>query len=149
MEELLSVEGSSAAQTLRALLAGDGKEAERAASARLEAGGSPPPSGARLKEDELRLAQVWAEVLKMSVEDLRVSDSFFDLGGDSLLAMRAIQKAEQAMGFRVAPPRYVFETLGQLASKKASAVEAAGAVPGALPTGALGRIFKGWRRRGE
>ncbi|WP_431276766.1 acyl carrier protein [Variovorax ureilyticus] len=58
---------------------------------------------------------MWASQLGIDVNDIRASDNFLDLGGDSLLAMRVIQQAEQALGFRVEPRRYVFETLGQLA----------------------------------
>ncbi|RZI95441.1 MAG: non-ribosomal peptide synthetase, partial [Variovorax sp.] len=74
-----------------------------------------------LLPEQALLAQVWASALGMDVNDIRSSDLFFDLGGDSLLAMRVIQQAEQALGFRVDPPRYVFESLAQLAVAPAGA----------------------------
>ena len=67
--------------------------------------------------------------LGIDVNDIRASDNFFDLGGDSLLAMRAVQQAEQVLGFRVEPRRYVFESLAQLAS----APPASGAAPKTAP----------------
>nr|WP_311732006.1 non-ribosomal peptide synthetase [Variovorax paradoxus] len=99
---------------------------------------------------QLQLAQIWADVLKIKISDIRPSDNFFDLGGDSLLAMRVIQLAERALGFRTAPPRYVFENLGQLASRDAaSALGEAGFAGGARLKDAtgrtlLGRMFSGW-----
>ena len=81
----------------------------------------------------------------IDVNDIRANDNFFDLGGDSLLAMRVVQQAEQVMGFRVEPRRYVFESLGQLASAAAgTAIEAASAQAadsGAKRGGLLGRVL--------
>ncbi|WP_162583348.1 non-ribosomal peptide synthetase [Variovorax sp. PBS-H4] len=106
-----------------------------------------------LDAGQVELAQIWADVLKIETSDIRPSDNFFDLGGDSLQAMRVIQMAERALGFRTAPPRYVFENLGQLASR-----EAAFAAPvrearrssfnakreEAPARSLLGKMFSGW-----
>ncbi len=110
---------------------------------------------ALLLPEQAQLAQVWASVINIDVNDIRASDTFFDLGGDSLLAMRAIQQAEQVMGFKVEPRRYVFETLGQLASASAAApasvfTEADGGsepVVSVPRASLLGRVF-GFGRRG-
>jgi len=89
-------------------------------------------------------------VLKIQLSDIQPSDNFFDLGGDSLLAMRVIQLAEQALGFRTAPRRYVFETLGQLASREAASNLGEVANGGgtkrkdAPGRSLLGRMFSGW-----
>ncbi len=77
------------------------------------------PQQTLLLPEQARLAQIWASALSIDVNEISPHETFFDLGGDSLLAMRVIQQAEQAMGFRVEPRRYVFETLGQLASAAA------------------------------
>ncbi|MDN8616772.1 non-ribosomal peptide synthetase [Variovorax ginsengisoli] len=112
------------------------------------------PASILLQPEQARLAQVWASIIGIDVNDIRATDSFFDLGGDSLLAMHAIQQAEQALGFRVEPRRYVFETLGQLAASTAGtpldapAVAAATAVQGESRRGLLGRVFSGWGRKG-
>ncbi|RYF31746.1 MAG: non-ribosomal peptide synthetase, partial [Comamonadaceae bacterium] len=85
-----------------------------------EAGDAPPVRSSAppdlLLPEQAKLAQIWASALGMDVNDIRATDLFFDLGGDSLLAMRVIQQSEQALGFKVEPPRYVFESLAQLAA---------------------------------
>jgi non-ribosomal peptide synthetase component F len=123
------------------------ERAERAAS--LAAETSTP---AVLVPGQLQLAQIWADVLKIKISEIRPGDNFFDLGGDSLLAMRVIQLAERTLGFRTAPPRYVFENLGQLASREAASKpgEALRNGPARLedaPRRTLfGRMFPGWGR---
>jgi thioesterase domain-containing protein/acyl carrier protein len=54
--------------------------------------GPVPPRTA----DELRLARIWEEVLGVTSVDVRTS--FFDLGGDSMLAIRLIDEASRALG---------------------------------------------------
>lgn len=99
---------------------------------------------------QLQLAQIWADLLKIKISEIRPSDNFFDLGGDSLLAMRAIQLAERTLGLRTAPPRYVFENLGQLASREAAStlgeVPHAGNARHKAPRGRslFGRMLSGW-----
>jgi len=111
------------------------------------------PSGAAsahgpalLLPEQAQLAQVWASALGIDVNDIRASDNFFDLGGDSLMAMRVLQQAEQALGFKVEARRYVYESLGQLASAAAAQGGLAEvpnpvtAAPAARP-GLLGRLL--------
>jgi acyl-CoA synthetase (AMP-forming)/AMP-acid ligase II/acyl carrier protein len=62
---------------------------------------------------EQQIAAIWRELL--GVERVQLTDNFFDLGGHSLLAMRAVIAIEQQLGWRVAPRRLIFESLGQLA----------------------------------
>jgi amino acid adenylation domain-containing protein len=103
-----------------------------------------------LLPEQARLAQIWASALNIDVNEIRTNDSFFDLGGDSMLVMRVIQQAEQVMGFRVEPRRYVFETLGQLATAAAGTavdVLAASSTQGESRRGLLGRVFSGWGRK--
>jgi thioesterase domain-containing protein len=54
--------------------------------------GPVPPRTA----DELRLARIWEQVLGVTSVDVRTS--FFDLGGDSMLAIRLIDEATRAIG---------------------------------------------------
>lgn len=68
---------------------------------------------------ERRIAAIWCELL--GVERVLLTDNFFDLGGHSLLAMRAVIAIEQQLGWRIAPRRLIFESLGQLARGDACA----------------------------
>ncbi|MDN8614307.1 non-ribosomal peptide synthetase [Variovorax ginsengisoli] len=65
---------------------------------------------------ECAIAEVWCELLGVDTVDLR--DNFFDLGGHSLLAMRAVMTIRERHGWRIQPPRFVYETLGQLAREE-------------------------------
>lgn len=62
---------------------------------------------------EARLAAVWRAVLK--VGHIQPQDHFLDLGGHSLLVMQAINRLAADTGVRVAPRRYLAESLSQLA----------------------------------
>ncbi|WP_369335968.1 acyl carrier protein, partial [Halomonas sp. ND22Bw] len=68
----------------------------------------PAPSDAPiplLQPEQAKLAQVWAGMIGIDVNDIRPSDNFFDLGGDSLLAIAAIDEAGRILGFRVEAKR--------------------------------------------
>ena len=65
---------------------------------------------------EHAIAAVWRELLNVESVDLR--DNFFDLGGHSLLAMRAVVAIREKLGWDIAPPRLVYETLGQIAKRQ-------------------------------
>jgi amino acid adenylation domain-containing protein len=64
---------------------------------------------------ELRLAQLWEEIL--NVHSIGVNDNFFDIGGHSLLAVRLVSRIS-ALFNRVLPLAAVFQhpTVEQLAS---------------------------------
>ena len=112
---------------------------------------APRHREALLQPEQARLAQIWASTLSIDVNEIHANDNFFDLGGDSLLAMRVIQQAERVMGFRVEPRRYVFETLGQLSSAAAgTAIDLAeqARTGETSKRGLLGRMFSGWSRKG-
>jgi acyl carrier protein len=53
-------------------------------------------------EVERTVAAVWAELLNLPVESIGVHDSFFDLGGHSLLITRVLARVQAAFG--VVPP---------------------------------------------
>jgi hypothetical protein len=130
----------------------DGRAYERSEHARRVA--AERPATPVLVPGQLQLAKIWADVLKIEVSEIRPSDNFFDLGGDSLQAMRVIQVAERTLGFRTAPPRYVFETLSQLASREAAFAEPVGEarragsgakkLQDAPARSLLGKMFSGW-----
>jgi amino acid adenylation domain-containing protein len=71
--------------------------------------------------DEESLCAIVAEVL--GLERVGIDDNFFDIGGDSILALQVIAKAKKA-GFAIsARELYEFATVRQLATKKAAVSE--------------------------
>jgi amino acid adenylation domain-containing protein/FkbM family methyltransferase len=80
----------------------------------------PPQVAQPLTETEQAVAAIWAELLK--VEHIGRADDFFDLGGDSLLAIRAVARVRDVFGVDV-QTRTLFEhpTLGDLATVLAAA----------------------------
>ncbi|MDM0146237.1 non-ribosomal peptide synthetase [Variovorax sp. J2P1-31] len=68
-----------------------------------------------LQPEQAQLAQLWASAIGLDVNDIHSGDNFFALGGHSVLAMRVIQQAEELLGLRTEPSRYLSETLAQLA----------------------------------
>ncbi|RZL94308.1 MAG: amino acid adenylation domain-containing protein [Variovorax sp.] len=152
LEAIAAPAGSDSAAYLQRLSATAAEvPAAPAAAAMPPSAQAPEKPAALLLPEQAQLAQIWASALSIDVNDIRVSDNFFDLGGDSLLAMRVIRQAEQVMGFRVEPRRYVFEGLGQLASAAAgTALDVLAAAPedASSKRGLLGRVFSGWGRKG-
>ncbi|HET7231202.1 MAG TPA: amino acid adenylation domain-containing protein, partial [Longimicrobium sp.] len=75
-------------------------------------------------EVEETLARIWAEVL--GHERVGVDDSFFELGGDSILSMQVVSRARRA-GVAITP-RQIFEhlTIARLAAAVAGAAQAEG-----------------------
>ena len=91
---------------------------------------------------EALLASLWAEVL--GVEKVGIHDNFFTLGGDSILSIQIIARANEA-GLRITP-KHVFthQTIAELASVAgtAGAVDAEqGEVTGPAPLTPVQRWF--------
>ncbi|MEU3624601.1 non-ribosomal peptide synthetase [Amycolatopsis coloradensis] len=64
---------------------------------------------------EHRLAGIWAEVLK--VDQVGVTDSFFELGGDSILSMRITSRVRAELGVDISPRAlFTTPTLGRFAA---------------------------------
>ena len=109
----------------------------------------PRLTSAPSTEAEKLLAAIWCSELKIS--DVSTADNFFDLGGHSLLAMQTMATMEVKTGKRVDPQRFIFETLGQIASaydeaEAGMAVNAGGQkAERAGRPGMLGRLFGGLR----
>ncbi len=68
-----------------------------------------------LSAGQARLAGIWSELLGIPATDIHPADNFFDLGGSSLLAMRAIELTRARLQLSIEPRRYAVETLAQLA----------------------------------
>src|SRR5256885_16606698 len=81
-----------------------------------------------LSETEQAIAAIWAELLK--VGHIGRHDDFFDLGGDSLLAIRAVSRIRDAFGADL-QTLTLFEnpTIGDLAAVLADAKGSRGNAP--------------------
>lgn len=153
LAEIASTEGSTSAAYLRKLAAAD---ADKSAPADAINGNGHKAPQSLLNPEQAQLAQIWAGVIGIDVSDIRASDNFFDLGGDSLLVLRAVQQAAQMLGHRVEPRRYLFENLGQIASSAHAAPQgvpsdlaelAAGTAAQAQRGGLFGALGH-WLRKG-
>jgi Phosphopantetheine attachment site len=101
--------------------------------------GSAPLKEMPSTDAEKTLAQIWQSLLKL--QGIERQDNFFDLGGNSLLAMNAVALAEKHFNTKVDARRYVFESLAQLAQ---AYVAPSSPLPPSKP-GLLGRLFGGRR----
>jgi len=112
------------------------------ASGKVDRQALPPPGAARPElatpfvaprtEMEQRIADIWVELLEM--DEVGVEDDFFELGGDSLLAMRMALAVEKAMGDRVLTGFFGEPTVAHLAQLVSgeTATEAANRQPTTL-----------------
>ncbi len=73
----------------------ESKETEKVTPARRASGGRPKPLD---REQEL-LVEVWKEVL--GLREVGIRDSFFDVGGHSLIAVRLISRIQEITGRRI------------------------------------------------
>ncbi|HDQ71157.1 MAG TPA: amino acid adenylation domain-containing protein, partial [Chloroflexi bacterium] len=108
------------------------------------------PSGemapARTPTEKL-LRDIWADVL--GLERLGVHDNFFDLGGDSIISIQIIARANQA-GLRLTPKQiFQHQTVAELAAVSGAAVAISteheqGPVTGPVPLTPIQRWFFEW-----
>ncbi|MEW5927426.1 MAG: amino acid adenylation domain-containing protein [Gemmatimonadota bacterium] len=87
--------------------------------------GEIPAGESPRTETEAKLAQVWAEVLRL--ERVGIHDNFFERGGDSILSIQVVSRARRA-GLHLTP-RQLFEhqTIARLAPHVSGASRAGGA----------------------
>jgi amino acid adenylation domain-containing protein/non-ribosomal peptide synthase protein (TIGR01720 family) len=105
-----------------------------------------PSDGARYDEPrtpvEQTLAEIWAQVL--GVSRVGIHDNFFGLGGDSILSIQIISRANRG-GLRLTPRQmFLHQTVAQLAAvvgTTASAKVEHGAVTGEAPLTPIQRLF--------
>ena len=64
---------------------------------------------------EKYLAGIWQELLE--TDDIDLNDTFFDIGGHSLLVMKVISKVFETTGVKLGPQDFLVGTLEQLASQ--------------------------------
>jgi amino acid adenylation domain-containing protein len=97
------------------------------------------------------MARIWADLLGVDPAQIHPGDNFFDLGGSSLLVMRAVAETEKQLGLKIDPSRYVYESLQQLstgavsepalaATAEVGADNRASTAPGGLLSRVLGRF---------
>ncbi|MFE9173487.1 non-ribosomal peptide synthase/polyketide synthase [Streptomyces kebangsaanensis] len=103
----------------------------------------PAPGGARTEEhveprtgDERALAAIWADVLGVDV--VGVTDDFFDLGGDSILAARTLTRIREVLGARLSL-RDVFTARTVAALAPLAAEPSAAAPPDPIPSAPRGK----------
>src|SRR5262249_55571665 len=88
------------------------------------------------------LAGIWSEVLR--VDEIGIHDNFFDLGGDSILSIQIIARANNA-GLRLTPRQlFQYQTIAGLADVigTSDAIEAdQGIVVGPIPLTAVQMWF--------
>jgi amino acid adenylation domain-containing protein len=85
----------------------DGRVDRRMLADRTDCGEQAAAVGAPRNAMERRLVRIWEEVLP--VRPIGMQDSFFDLGGHSLMAVRLFARLEEAIGVRL-PLSTLFET---------------------------------------
>jgi hypothetical protein len=66
-------------------------------------------------EEERRVAQVWRELL--GIEHIGLHDNFLDIGGHSLIGVRALLRIEREIGVRLHPNALSLQTLQQIAAE--------------------------------
>jgi yersiniabactin nonribosomal peptide synthetase len=73
-------------------------------------------------ETERALLQIWSEVLNTAPTPIGIHDDFLGLGGDSLAAMRCINRIIATFGVEVPLDLFLIEsaTIAQIASEIAS-----------------------------
>ena len=64
---------------------------------------------------EVFMVDLWSSVLE--IDDVGLNDTFFDVGGHSLLAMKVISEVQDETGIKLGPQDFLVCTLQQLAEK--------------------------------
>ncbi|MEJ8546229.1 amino acid adenylation domain-containing protein [Brevibacillus borstelensis] len=95
-----------------------------------------------LSETERKLAEIWSQVLH--IDGIGVHDSFFDLGGDSILSLQVVARANEA-GLpitlkQIFDLKTVYELAKQIESNTAPEIDQ-GEVEGAVPLTPIQRFF--------
>jgi hypothetical protein len=83
---------------------------------------------------------IWGSLLNIEPSSVMPQDNFFDLGGNSLLAMRAASEMSKQIGANFNARRLIFESLSQLANTPVESVPAEPDTDDAPKRGLFGRI---------
>jgi non-ribosomal peptide synthetase component F len=115
VQELIDAQGEDRSAFSAWIQTARARTADLSTASRTAAGAETalPPSS-DLDESAAKLAEIWSSLLGIDPQQIRADDNFFDLGGNSLLAMQAVALMEKELGQVIDPRRYVHETLAQL-----------------------------------
>ncbi len=108
--ELLEADQSESAQALRHLA--DSEAAGQTTPTRTGPAVSVPTR--ERSPTEQTMTEVWSTLLGLRPDQIALSDNYFDLGGDSLSAMQAVQGMYQRTGKRGNARLLIFESLEQI-----------------------------------
>lgn len=103
---------------------------------------APAPGDAFVEprtDAERLVAELWRDTL--GVDDVSIHDNFFDLGGSSVLLMKAVTQLEKVHGFKLNPWEMVFQSLEQVATVCDERMKAVAASGGPPKRGLAGRLF--------
>jgi amino acid adenylation domain-containing protein len=89
---------------------------------------------------EILMARIWEDLL--DVDEVSAYDTFFDLGGHSLLTLKVVDRLERETGVRIKPGDLVTQTLRQLISAIEAQIEPRAAPSGDQPKQGLFEAFK-------
>ncbi len=96
-------------------------------------------------ETEVKIAKVFEEILR--TDRVGVSDSFFELGGDSIKAIRIVSKLREAgyeVSVRDVMKKYTVETLAEIAVSAAPEKKVQKEVTGSVITTPIMETFEAW-----
>ncbi len=97
------------------------REAKLAAPSPVAAAPATAAAQGVASANETALAGIWSNLLGVDAAQIGATDNFFDLGGNSLLVMQAVEAMDRQLGLKVDPRRYVYESLRQLAAGASAA----------------------------
>jgi hypothetical protein len=103
-------------------------------------GPSTPAAAPASNPTEQAFARIWGSLLNIEPSSVMPQDNFFDLGGNSLLAMRAASEMSKQIGANFNARRLIFESLSQLANTPVESVPAEPDTDDAPKRGLFGRI---------
>ncbi|MBJ6982863.1 acyl carrier protein [Luteimonas sp. MC1572] len=101
----------------------------------------PPAAGSR----ESYLVGIWSELLDI---DVQPSDNFFDIGGNSMLAIQMSERVSKETGVRIKLMQLAVQSLGEIAADLPDDVAPGARSSGGRLVGRVKRLFGSASARG-